>query len=166
VAGDSRQAVLLDTTAIIGAHRFGVWKQIANRFRLETVEKCVEEAATGDQTRSGYVAIDTREVRRVVAVHAVSETAFVGPGLVSRCFADLHSGEKELLAHACGRDDMWLLTSQDTDCLKACHELGLLDRTVSLEKLARQAGANARFIVPFTEKWLGETRTKIIQGVL
>jgi hypothetical protein len=39
--------VLLDTTAIIEAHRQGVWEPLVNGFRLATVEKCIEEIDTG-----------------------------------------------------------------------------------------------------------------------
>lgn len=40
--------VLLDTTAIIEAHRQGVWESLVKGFRLVTVEKCIEEVDTGN----------------------------------------------------------------------------------------------------------------------
>lgn len=54
--------VLLDTTAIIEAHRQGVWEPLVNGFRLATVEKCIEDAGwrsseqPGDQLRNSSVA--------------------------------------------------------------------------------------------------------------
>jgi len=40
--------VLLDTTAIIEAHRQGIWEPLVHGFRLATVEKCIEEVDTGN----------------------------------------------------------------------------------------------------------------------
>lgn len=47
-------------------------RAIVNFFKVETVEKCSEEAATGDRRRADYVAVDVEEMKKVVAVHAVS----------------------------------------------------------------------------------------------
>jgi len=50
--------VLTDTNVIIEAHRTKCWRAVVNAFKVETVEKCCEEAATGDKRRADYVVID------------------------------------------------------------------------------------------------------------
>jgi hypothetical protein len=52
------QIVLLDTNVIIEAFRTRCWRAIVNTFKIETVEKCCEEAATGDKRQPGYVEVD------------------------------------------------------------------------------------------------------------
>jgi hypothetical protein len=49
--------VLMDTNVIIEAHRTKCWGAVENAFKVETVEKCCEEAATGDKRRADYVVI-------------------------------------------------------------------------------------------------------------
>jgi hypothetical protein len=47
--------VLMDTNVIMEAYRTRCWGSLVNTFKVETVEKCWEEAATGDKRRAGYV---------------------------------------------------------------------------------------------------------------
>jgi hypothetical protein len=63
--------VLLDTNAIIEAHRSGCWRAVVDAFRVETVEKCCEEAATGDKRRPGYVKVDVVAMRKLVVINPV-----------------------------------------------------------------------------------------------
>ena len=82
------------------AHRARCWRAIINFFRVETVEKCCEEAAIGDKRRSDYVAVDVEEMKKAVTVHAVSlmELAEIETRLAEPDRIDM--GEKHLLAHA------------------------------------------------------------------
>ena len=43
--------VLIDTNAIIEAHRVQCWAAICGYFALETVGECVAECGTGDSDR-------------------------------------------------------------------------------------------------------------------
>ena len=97
--------VLVDTNVIIEAHRVRCWRAIINCFRVETVEKCCEEAATGDRRRAAYVAVDVEGMKRMVAVHAVNLTqlAEIETRLAEPDRIDM--GEKHLLAHALDRPD-------------------------------------------------------------
>lgn len=60
--------VLLDTTAIIEAHRQGIWEPIVNGFRLATVEKCIEEVDTGNLVAGERLEIDTGRLRMEMTV--------------------------------------------------------------------------------------------------
>lgn len=92
--------VLVDTNVIIEAHRARCWKAVVNAFKIQTVEKCCEEAATGDKRRADYVAVDVEEMKKVVVVHPVGllELAQIETQLAEPDRIDI--GEKHLLAHA------------------------------------------------------------------
>jgi len=64
--------VLVDTNVIIEAVRVGSWRALRSTFRVETVEKCREEARSGNQRRAGYVTVDDAALREDLAVHAVT----------------------------------------------------------------------------------------------
>ena len=156
--------VLIDTNVIIEAHRVRCWRAIVNLFKVETVEKCSEEAATGDSRRPGYVAVDVGEMKKVVAVHPVSllELAQVETRLTEPDRIDV--GEKHLLAHALAKPGRWYLSASDRAALRAGSELGFLERCVSLEALVRVVGMKPQFKNHFTEKWLSLLRTDILMG--
>src|SRR5262245_30381149 len=129
--------VLVDTNIIIEAHRAKCWKAVVNAFKIQTVEKCCEEAATGDKRRADYVADEVGEMKELGVVHPVElaglariETELAEPDRID-------IGEKHLLAHALGRTGVWYLSASDRAAVKAGGELNLLDRFVSLEALAR-----------------------------
>jgi hypothetical protein len=48
--------------------------------------------------------------------------------------------------------------------VRAGNELGLLDKFVSLEALARVVGMTPQFKNHFTERWLSALRTEILMG--
>ena len=156
--------VLVDTNVIIEAHRAKCWRAIINFFRVETVEKCCEEAATGDKRRADYVAVDVEEMKKAVAVHAVSlmELAEIETRLAEPDRIDM--GEKHLLAHAIAKPGAWYLSASDRAAVKAGNELRLLDRFVSLEALARAVGISTPLKRHFTEDWLRALRTEILLG--
>jgi len=156
--------VLVDTNVIIEAHRVQCWRAMVNFFKVETVEKCSEEAATGDKRRAHYVAVDAEEMKKVIAVHAVSllELAKIETRLAEPDRIDM--GEKHLLAHALARPGAWYLSASDRAAVRAGNELGFLERFVSLESLARAVGMPAQFKHHFTEKWLRALRTDILMG--
>jgi hypothetical protein len=158
------QIVLLDTNVIIEAFRTRCWRAIVNTFKIETVEKCCEEAATGDKRQPGYVEVDVDCLRKSVVVHAVDlrELAEIETRLAEPDRID--AGEKHLLAHALGKAGTWFVSASDKAAVYAGSELGLLERFVSVEALVRAAGVSPQLRRQFTEKWLSELRTTILLG--
>jgi hypothetical protein len=75
---------------------------------------------------------------------------------------ELDPGERELLAHAMGRKDEWLASCADRAAVKAAFALGWIDRVVSLEALARAAGARPQLKFHFTNRWLSDVRTAFL----
>jgi hypothetical protein len=152
--------ILVDTTLILAAHRYKCWNSFVNNFRIETVERCVEECATGNN-RHRNVFIDTVELRKCIKVHKVDCFQMAMAVKESRKLPVLDPGEKELLSHAFNRRDFWMISSQDAGCISAGNELGFLDRFVSPEELAEVLGLNISFNDQFTKKWLVDLRSKI-----
>src|SRR5262245_61980680 len=111
--------VLVDTNVIIEAHRVRCWRAIVNFCRVETVEKCCEEAATGDKRRADYVVVNVEEMKKVVAVHAVGlpELAEIETRLAEPDRIDM--GEKHLLAHALRKQGAWYLSASDPAAVRA-----------------------------------------------
>ena len=156
--------VLVDTNVIIEAHRVRCWRAIVNFFKVETVEKCSEEAATEDKRRADYVAVDVEQMKKVVAVRVVSllELAEIETRLAEPDRIDM--GEKHLLAHALATPGAWYLSASDRAAVRAGSELGFMERFVSLETLARAVGISPQCKNHFTEKWLSALRTDILMG--
>lgn len=154
-------SILMDTNAIIEAHRTRCWKALAGHFRLETVDKCLEESSTGQRRRPGYVVVEPEELKKTAVIHKVSLPAFVKAQARASNFQRLDDGERELLAHALERTDSWCICSPDGNAIRVGHDLGFLDRFASLEKLALAVGLKPDFKEHFTEKWLARFRTDL-----
>lgn len=79
--------VLMDTNAIIEAVRTRCWRAISNRFRVETVEECRDEARRGDAMNPAYVAVSENDLALLAAVHAVKnvDRAPSGATTISGC---------------------------------------------------------------------------------
>jgi hypothetical protein len=156
--------VLLDTNVIIEAHRTRCWKALAQSFRLETVEECCVEAATGDRRRSDYVPVNMEAISSQIVVHAVGRAQLAQTEMRLSRPDLLDPGEKHLLAHALEKPGAWYLSASDRAAVRAGNELGFLERFVSLEALARAVGITPQFKNHFTEKWLSALRTDILMG--
>jgi hypothetical protein len=156
--------VLLDTNIIIEAHRAKCWKAAANFFRFETVTQCCIEAATGNRRRTGYVAVEIEELRKQVTVHEVSNNELAQIEMKLAEPDSIDPGEKHLLAHAVAKPGAWHLSASDRAAVRAGYELGMLERFVSLETLARSVGLKPQLKDHFTEKWLSALRMEILMG--
>ncbi|MDQ3564634.1 MAG: hypothetical protein M3436_11000 [Pseudomonadota bacterium] len=157
------QIVLVDTNIIIEAVRTNCWNALANHFALETVDKCMEEALTGDRLRRGYVKVDPAQLRKGVReAHALVPIEMMKLALALPGSDELDPGERQLFGHALRRTDTWIASCADRAALKAAFALGWNDRIVSLEVLARSAGAKPTLKMHFTEHWLSEIRTTFL----
>lgn len=162
------QILLVDTNIIIEAFRTRCWNALASHFAIVTVEKCYEEALTGDPLRSGYVQVDPTHLRKGLSKRqAVGDLERAQLALTLVSAASLDAGERDLFAHALARRDAWLASCADRSAVNAALALGWEERVVSLERLAQSAGARSGFKHHFTERWLSEVRTAYkLQGGL
>jgi hypothetical protein len=149
----------VDTNIIIEACRTRCWNAITSHFAVETVEKCYEEALTGDPLRPNYVQVDATQLRRRLnARHSVEELLRAQLALTVQTANALDAGERDLFAHALGRADAWLASCADRAAVNVALEMGWEDRIVSLEQVAKSAGARPDLKHHFTERWLSEVR--------
>ncbi len=143
----SGQSVLVDTNIIIEAVRVKCWSAITGHFKIETVEKCCEEARTGDLRRPGYVPVSEKELQTRLSVNRVSRAELADLALQDPESFRLDDGERHLWAHGLGRNDDWCACCCDHAAVNAAIRLGWQDRLVSLEELVvaacgkRAAGA-------------------------
>jgi len=137
------QVVLVDTNIIIEAVRTGCWSALTAHFSVETVEKCCEEARTGQAHRPGYVTVDESALRTRLAAHKVSGVMLFELGQRYPDADRLDAGERHLWAHALGRNDEWLAACSDRAAVNAAVRLGWEDRLASLEELVNAAGARS-----------------------
>ena len=135
------QPVLVDTNIIIEAVRTGCWNALGTHFKLETVDKCCEEARSGDLRRPGYVKIDESALREKLLAHPVSDIELIRLTLEYPDATGLDDGERHLWAHALTRSDAWIATTADKAAFFAACHLGWRDRMVSLKALIESAGA-------------------------
>ena len=135
------QVVLVDTNIIIEAVRTNCWNALTVHFDVHTVEKCCEEARTGEAHRPGYVEVSEKALRERLKVHRVGDAELAALGVRDPESFRLDAGERHLWSHALSRNDAWLASCCDAAAVGAAVRLGWADRLVSLEELVHTAGA-------------------------
>jgi hypothetical protein len=148
--------VLMDSNAIIEAHRTRCWTNLLAFYSIETVDMCARECASGtQQLHRNYVPVDTNALRENIATHKVTDAMRLQLVCREPTAADIDDGEKDLLAFAMTLpSDVFLICSPDKACMKVAAKMGLLERLVSLQELANRVGrGKLNFKRNYTEKW-------------
>lgn len=162
------QLVLVDTNVIIEAHDTNCLAQIAEGFRLCTVEEVVAETQRGRQRRRPERNIDEAWLRERMSVigDVTDEQRF--DFTMNYQAVGLDAGERDLLIWATQFQDAWLLNSPDMAVLRFAHQVGWLEKLVSLEAMSRTVNARLRQNLRenFREQWLSVNRTEFSLGVL
>ena len=170
-----KKRVFVDTNVVIEAFRIGCWTSICERYDVETVDKCVEEALTGNPDDPRHVAISPEDLDAGLANHhPVNRGEIASLVLEFPSCGTLDDGEKHLLArlHAakCLPAPLIVVSTADKAALVASHQLGWLDSLTSLEVLAKDAGANNAALtalhLQYREDWLVGIKTKIRLGII
>lgn len=167
--------VFIDTNVILEAFRIGCWAAVCEHFAVETVEKCIEEALTGNSNAPGRVDIPPEAlVTGLAARHAVSKKALAAFALEHPECQMLDDGELHLLAWLSANgllgEVMVLLSTADKAAIVATGRLNGLDSLVSLEHLTNKSGGTREQIAALKEhyhtKWLDEIKLKVRLGVI
>ena len=158
-----RGTVLVNTNAILEAHRVRAWRTLTGNYPVKTVENCVTETQTGFQQRPRERQIDVRDLRaRLAAVHSVSKQNRAELELqVPHIHLDF--GEAALWAHAIKRQDDWVLCGPDKASMRCGIRLGHRERLTSLERLLRDAGHRPKISLrnAYTQRWLNRTLNEL-----
>ncbi|MFN3635163.1 MAG: hypothetical protein ACK4UZ_05470 [Rhizobium rhizophilum] len=163
-AGD---VVLVDTTLLIEAHRTDCLAALAVGYRLQTVEKCVEETQNGTVTRSLTDRMDETLLRRQLdAVHSVTDHDRARVAAVGGPVID--DGERDLWAHALGRIDTWILCGPDRASMRFGVRANQRDRLVALEPLLKVIGHTPKEALRehYRQPWLDDVINKAVLGIL
>ena len=156
--------ILVDTNAIIEAHRVRGWPALAGSYYIETVEDCVTETQTGFQNRPPEQQIDAQTLCSSLGeVHSVSDVERATLALQIQGIS-LDLGEESLWAHALGRNDSWLLCGPDTASIRAGVRLGFRNQIISLESLFDGIGHRPRVPLKdaYSKQWLRKTLNKLV----
>lgn len=171
----AKTRVFIDTNIIIEAFRTGCWTAICNKFAVETVDKCVEEALTGNPDDPGRVHIDKDALLEGLAGrHQIGKLELANLVLSHPSCHGLDDGELHLIAwlHAQGLlpDALILVSTADKAAIVATGNIGWLDSLTSLEHLANESGVTHGQINSlaghYRAGWLDEIRLKIRLGVI
>lgn len=152
----------MDTNAIAAAVAVNQWNNLKQNYKIETVSKCVEEALRPN--RKGQVLVNLPEDKFIngIVVHDVGERMRFE--LRRLGVPDLDAGEEDLLAYARTQVDYWWLCGPDRAAVRALHSIGMLDRSVSLERLIKnymRKGKLPSFDEVQTEVWLSRFRMQL-----
>lgn len=171
----TKARVFVDTNVILEAFRTGCWAAICEHFAIETVEKCIEEALTGDPTEPGRVDVPSDVlIGGLAARHTVSKKELATFALKhSECQA-LDDGELHLLAwldaNGLLSKVMVLMSTADKAAIVATGRLDGLDALVSLEHLAKNSGATHGQLADLKDHyrtgWLDEIKVKVRFGMI
>lgn len=171
----AKDRVFVDTNVILEAFRTGCWAAICEHFAVETVEKCIEEALTGDPTEPGRVNVPAVElINGLAARHAVSKKELATFALTHPECQALDDGELHLLAwldaNGLLTKVLVLMSTADKAAIVATGRLNGLDSLVSLEHLAQNSGATRGQLAELKDHyrvgWLDEIKLKVRFGMI
>lgn len=171
MSADTRKLILVDTNVALEAYRVGCLKPLCTHHRIVMVTKCVEETQTGLHLRDSSDTIPIDLLRSSLAeIPEVSRRGLAALDLRLPNGPYLDDGEKHLLAHALERADSFLLCGPDKAMVRGAHKLGMIERLVSLEQIAKEAHVAKRQLgklgTHFRSVWLEEERTKALMGLI
>lgn len=167
--------VFADTNVILEAFRIGCWTAICQHYAVETVEKCIEEALTGNASDPHRVQVDAGALRTgLTARHVVGKRELASLVLSHPECQGLDDGELHLLAwlHAHGllASVLVLVSTADKAAIVATGRLGGLDSLVSLEQLAQTSGVTRSQVDSlarhYRSGWLDEIKLKVRFGMI
>lgn len=167
--------VFADTNVILEAFRTGTWTAICQAYSIETVEKCIEEALTGDPNQPGRIPVDPATlIDGLAARHQIGKRELINLVLKYPHCQGLDDGELHLLAwlYANGLlpNALILVSTADKAAIVATNKLGWMDSLTSLEQIAQKSGVTRSQIDNLAQHyradWLEEIKVKVILGVI
>lgn len=167
--------VFADTNVILEAFRTGCWTAICQQYEIETLEKCIEEALTGDPDDPRRIQVDRETlVGGLAGRHAVGKRELATFILTHPDCQGLDDGEMHLFAwlHAQGLlpNALILVSTADKAAIVATGRIGWLDSVVSLEHLAQNSGVTRGQIDSlarhYRTQWLDEIKFKVRFGII
>ena len=156
--------VLVDTNVILECHRIRSWRALTSGYRVETVEQCVREMGAGAQGRRREQRISTKRLLEWLAAVHSPEDRELAQLAVRTLGIYLDEGERDLWAHAIGRDDDWLFCGPDAASLRCGVRLEFRERLRSVEGLLTDLGHRPSIPLRehYTERWHRQKLNEIV----
>lgn len=161
--------VLVDTMVIFETNRegAGLWNALLAAFKLDTVEECAKEVASGNVNRRDYIEVDIERLRKILKPKKVMDVELATLLLKEPSVVHLDPGEKHLLAYMLTLgSEAYFVCSPDKAFMRSCYNLGLMDNLVSLEKMVSLTGISGNLKRNYTSRWLSEKKIQIRQGII
>jgi hypothetical protein len=162
-----REVIYVDTNVVLEAQRTGCLSDIMERFDVRTVEMVQIETQTGDRRREGYVTVDMAEFCAKVTINKVTDVHRLQASARASSLPALDPGERDLLAFVVSEDPRsLLLTTADKAAVKTACQLGLENRLISLEEIAKRCGKSPALKKQYSKSWLGQIRAEFLFDTL
>jgi len=167
--------VFVDTNIIIEAFRTNCWTAMCQVYDIETVEKCIEEALTGNLNDPAHVTVD-RDIflSGLAARHQATKRDLAQITLNHPHCQGLDDGELHLLAWLYSQEQMpsarILVSTADKAAIVATEKLGWIDAVISLEQILQKSGVTRNQLKSlkrhYQSNWLNEIKSKIRFGII
>jgi hypothetical protein len=175
------QFLLLDAGPIIKLFSLKIWDEFLKHCDVTTARVIAEDQALYTEDGCQHINLKPYEEQHLINILEVDMVAV-------RQFhdkfdllykADIHNGEKEMLAFLCQSSEKWLVCSGDRAVFRVIGLLGKGDQGISLEEILSQIGLSIGIkwdqVTPqnkaywpytrsFREQWTRKGRTDFVQG--
>jgi hypothetical protein len=149
--------------AIKAAHDLRCWNALRQTFQISSVAICIQEATQVNRDGHQLVARTEAEVAAEITIGPVTDQMRTALDFRIGLRADVHKGERDLLAYALTLRDAWWLCGPDNGTVRAMKVLRIFDRMISLESIAAASGHRAPMPSKhYTERWLSDHRTQAL----
>lgn len=147
----------MDACAFISCYRNALLALLYQYYRLETVERVIQEVQSVPSSYHQHTRINPVTARQIEAIRSQSIEKFFKP--------PIKKGEVFLWVHAYSlADTKWRICGPDRDNILIGCALGLEHKIVSVEELLREAGLNQEadelvnnpLMYHLTKKWQAE----------
>lgn len=149
--------------AIKAAHDLRCWNALRQTFQIRSVAICIQEATQVNRDGHQLVARTDAEIAEEITISPVTDQMRMALEFRIGLRADVHKGERDLLAYAITLRDAWWLCGPDNGTVRAMKVLRIFDRMISLESIAAASGHRAPMPSKhYTERWLSDHRTQAL----
>lgn len=159
--------ILIDTNAILEAHRTNTWKCITRDWSIETCETCIEESLRRPMKQS-YIPVSGESLREGIRTrHDVNDLERTQLALDYPNSAVLDKGERDLMTLLLSKKDTFSICSPDKTAMRFAIEVGLGERLICFESLLKKCGKPAFTLrEQYTLDWHSRRMSQLRLGLL
>lgn len=149
--------------AIKAAHDLRCWNALRQTFQIRSVAICIQEATQVNRDGRQLVTRSDADIAAEITISPVTDQMRMALEFRIGLRADVHKGERDLLAYALTLRDAWCLCGPDNGTVRAMKVLRIFDRMISLESIVAASGHRVQMPSKhYTERWLSDHRTQAL----